>query len=422
MLSESEYEKWAKGFKTVQRLFQRLAAKKSGSKATERTYSRSLMLWHEYSGLNPDKTVQKWETESKADLSQALEDWDVKLDSFVNWLSKDKGFTKNVASSIHAAVKSLIKYNCRIRLTIGTPSVGIVESLTPLTIEDFRKIDTVASIQQKWIIRGLKDSGMSREDFIELTYGDVKSDFEKGEQFIHVNVIRRKEQIKYETFLGPNAVEVLRIYLDIRRKRGETISDKTPLTVGETQPYPKLAVNSLTKTVLRLGERVGIKASPHRLRKTFETYMSLSVRHPVVLKFWMGHKLASDIEAKYIIPPEPEQRKIYMEAYKTIDLAPKPEYDELIKAEIKTRMENLNAEQRKAFVAEITTLYGARAKRWVSEKEFKDLIEMPDLNPDGAGLTDCQFEQIAETELLSYLKAGWQIVKELQNGEVIVKR
>jgi len=37
---------------------------------------------------------------------------------------------------------------------------------------------------------------------------------------------------------------------------------------------------------------------------------------------------------------------------------------------------------------------------------------------------DCgeTFEQINESQLLSYLKAGWQIVKELQNGEVIVKR
>ncbi|MEM3696299.1 MAG: site-specific integrase [Candidatus Bathyarchaeia archaeon] len=422
MESESKYEKWAKQFKTVQRLFERLAAKKSGSKRTERIYSRNLMLWHEFSGLNPDETVAKWETEAKADLDKALEDWDVKLDLFVNWLVKNRGFTKNVASSVHATVKSLIKYNCRIKLDIGTPSVGIIEGLKPLTIEEFKKIDNVATVQQRWIIRGLKDSGMSREDFIELTYGDIKRDFEKGEQFIHIHVIRRKEQVRYETWLGPNAIEVLRLYLDLRRKRGETINDNTPLTVSNRKPYEKLGLDCLSKIVERLGEKVGVKASPHRIRKLFETYMALEIRHPIILRYWMGHKLKmSDIESRYVIPSENIQRDIYAKAYHLIDLQPKPEHDELLKAEIKARMETLNAEERKRFFAELMTLYGHRAKRWMTEKEFEDLMKESDTNPDGAGLNET-FEQIPESQLLQYLKAGWQIVHRLSNGEVIVKR
>jgi len=38
------------------------------------------------------------------------------------------------------------------------------------------------------------------------------------------------------------------------------------------------------------------------------------------------------------------------------------------------------------------------------------------------GETDCEFEQISETQLLSYLKAGWQIVHKLEDGQLIVKR
>jgi len=41
---------------------------------------------------------------------------------------------------------------------------------------------------------------------------------------------------------------------------------------------------------------------------------------------------------------------------------------------------------------------------------------------NGGEMTDCEFEQIGETQLLSYLKAGWQIVHRLENGKVIVKR
>ena len=38
------------------------------------------------------------------------------------------------------------------------------------------------------------------------------------------------------------------------------------------------------------------------------------------------------------------------------------------------------------------------------------------------GETDCDFEQIAETQLLSYLKAGWQVVHKLSDGQIIVQR
>ena len=407
MKSESKYEKWAKQFETVKMMFNRLAVKKSGSKHTERVYSRSLMLWHEFSRLNPDETVTKWRKEAKADLETALNDWDVKMDLFVNWLCKKKGFKKGVASSIHAAVKSLIKYNCRIRLSIGTPNVGIVESLKPITIEEFKKLDTIATIQQKWIIRGLKDSGMSREDFIELTYGDVKRDLERGDQYIHLNVIRRKEQIKYETFLGPNAVEALRLYLQIRRNRGETITDATPLTAGELKPYEKLAVNSVTKMVLRLGDRIGIKASPHRLRKMFETYLALEVRHPIILKYWMGHKLGSDIEAKYIIPPAPEQRKLYMEGYNKIDIT-QAVLEERVKA-IETVMQDMTPEQRV-----IMKKYGITVMRKTKHKKPEN-----ENCPDGE---HCEtFKEISETELLSHLQSGWRIVHNLANGRVILK-
>jgi integrase len=406
MKKPSEYEKWAHKFETVKRLFDRLAVKKSGSKHTERIYSRSLMLWHEYSGLNPDETVAKWRKEAKADLEQALDDWDVKMDLFVNWLVKTKGFKKGVASSIHAAVKSLIKYNCRIKLSIGTPNVGIVESLKPITIEEFKKLDTIATIQQKWIIRGLKDSGMSREDFIELTYGDVKADLERGEQYIHLNVIRRKEQVKYETWLGPNAIEVLTLYLQIRRNRGETITDVTPLTVGELKPYKKLAVNSLTKLVLRLGERIGIKASPHRLRKTFETYLALEVKHPIILRYWMGHKLKmSDIEARYVIPPEPEQRMLYKNAYKRIDIT-QASVEDRVKAleEFKTA---LTPEQREL----------AKRAGW-SLRKPKAKPKKNDCN-DG---THCEFCEIGDDQLLAHLQNGYEIVHNLQNGRLIVRR
>jgi integrase/recombinase XerD len=400
MLNESKYEQWAKQYKSVQKLFEKLSAKKSGSKATERTYSRSLMLWHEFSSLTPDETVAKWENEAKADLSQALQDWDDKLDAFVNWLVKTKGFTKGVSSGIHASVKSLIKYNSRIKLSIGTPPVGVVESLKPITIEEFKRLYSVANLQQRWILAGLKDSGMSREDFIELTYGDIRADFERGENFIHISAVRRKESVKYDTFLGPNAVEILRTYLEVRKRRGEVISDKSFLTVGDTQPYPQLAINSLTKTLLRVGQRVGISASPHRLRKTFETYMALTVRHPIILKYWMGHKLnVSDVEAKYIIPPVAEQLKLYQEAYRNLDISAQTVEDRV--KELEKFKETLTPEQ-----LENAKRLGLVRSRIKKKQDCEDGQH-------------CQ-KIVSEAELAKFLEDGWKVSAVLPSGKIVI--
>ena len=351
------------------------------------------------------------EKEAKAEYAQALEDWDVKLDQFVNWLTRTKGFTKKVSSSIHCTIKSLIKYNSRLKLSIGTPSVGLPESLKPITMDEFKKMFAVATLQQRWLLTGLKDSGMSREDFLELTYGDIKESFEKGLDFIPLKVSRRKEQLHYETFLGPNAVETLRLYLDIRKRRGEVITDKSFLTVQDIVPYEKLALNSLSKTVMRIGERVGIKASPHRLRKMFDTYLALKVRHPIILKYWMGHKLKmSDIEASYIIPPTPEQLKLYQEAYPNIDLTGGT-LEERAKKAAKEQLEAMLTPEQRELLHKAYMRKGEPAKIPPKPKREKD-----------CNGEHCEFKQVNESELLQCLKDGWQVIHKLSNGDIIVKR
>jgi hypothetical protein len=61
--------------------------------------------------------------------------------------------------------------------------------------------------------------------------------------------------------------------------------------------------------------------------------------------------------------------------------------------------------------AQIKSLQSLIAKKRVAKRTEHD-----------GGMTDCTFEQIAETQLLSYLKAGWSIVEKLRSGQVIVKR
>jgi len=397
---------WALQFESVRRMFDRLSVKKSGSKDTERMYARSLHHFYEFSGMTPDYVVELWKKQASGNYEEALEDWDVKLDQFVKWLMEKKGLKKSSAVDCHASIKALVKYNSRLKMAIGTPGRGIQKALQPITLEEFRDLDAVADEQQRFIIRALKDSGMSRKDFVALNYGDVRKEFEAGEKFIHIHAIRRKEELEYDTFIGPNAVEALKIYLRIRRNRGEILNDDTPLVASQKEPYPRLTPDNVTQIIDRLGEKIGITASPHRLRKTFESYMALEVRHPIILKYWMGHKLASDIEARYVLPPVQEQKALYQKAYKGIDLNQVASMDEFLKT-IEEVKASLPPELR------------AKAERLgIIIRQKKEISKVKKTMPNG-GSADCQ-KIVDETQLEGYLAKGWKVQAVLPSGRVVI--
>jgi len=112
-----------------------------------------------------------------------------------------------------------------------------------------------------------------------------------------------------------------------------------------------------------------------------------------------------------------------MKAYKNIDLIPRTDEYELFKADIKTRLQGMDPKQRRRFISEIRTLFRERAGRLIEEPDIKALLQEKPTKTDGANLDYSErFEQINENELLAYLRAGWQVVHRLQNGEVIVRK
>jgi len=405
---------WAKGDTAAKTLFDRLAVKRGESEGTVEVYSVALRLWSEFSKMTPRETVAKWKAEAKADYEEALNDWDMLLDRFVTWQIKEKGKGRNVAIRSHAVVKSLVKYNCKLKLAVGTPKHDPQTSIAATTLDEFKEVFATAGPAVRWQIAGLKDSGMSRGDFVELTYKDVKAQLEKGEKFIHMNVVRRKEKVKYETFLGPNAVDALKAYLKVREVRGEKITDATWLTIIDKRPWTQSCPNALTKNLMKVGARVGVDLSPHRLRKMFETYLSADVKSPIVLKYWMGHQIAGDIESHYIIPNEAEQRRIYEGAYKAIDVSG-GSLESRVRA-VEDIMATLTPEQKAEMEKRGVQLRAMKRRESLTpQKEDREKCG------DGRHCGE-EYAQIDETELLGRLKAGWRVEHELSGGQVIVSR
>ena len=307
-------------FETGRRWLNTVKAEKTGSEKTQLEYAYRLRKFCDYAKKNPDQLIaERKEQLGNEDEVEKRKTEELVRDFFNFQSSKSNRLS---AKAYHGALRSFFKYNY-LPLRMETPRARS-RKINPVTLEEFKQIDDIANPRDRALLRFMKDSGLSTKDVVVFNYGDIKKEFEAGNDFIHVQAVRQKTQVNYDTFIGPNAVEALKIYFQIRKTKGEPFTDNTPLFLSHgrrTAKYERLDSNSIRTIFTRLKQRIGIVVSPHRIRKLFSSYMALKIRHPAVLKYWMGHSVeTSDIEGRYVLPPLEEQRKLYIEAYEQIDI------------------------------------------------------------------------------------------------------
>jgi integrase len=410
---------WAKSFKAGEKWFLKLRAKHGEKPGTQKYYVRALKEFSEYVGMTPDEIIDAYKEGLKEDVNQAIEEWNEKLELFVPWIVDEFGLRRSVAASWFSAIKSFFKYNVAIKLTAAKPEFHS-KSYNPVTIDELRNnILPFADIYQTFEILFLKDSGMSQSDVLRLNVGDIE---DLGSGFGYIKTFREKEGVDYETFVGPNTTEAMRKCLDFRRRLGFEITNESPLFVKKHKPNERLTASLIQGSLRRLSKKAGVIVSTHRLRKTFETFLAIGKVHPIILKYWIGHKVKrgkTDIEAKYIIPPKPDQLKVYMEAYQHIDIeAPKLSEDERrIRALIdNARMLGVPEEQIEALLKE-------RGKTWHKPSELAMRMRAYTGRTETNGGSDCsEYKEISEGDLLSHLQNGWRIVHANSNGKVIVSK
>jgi integrase/recombinase XerD len=424
-VKESERRTWCYSFKASKLWLTAIQTDKSGSKHTEREYCRGLKAFCDWIGKTPDQLI----TERKAELKDAETEMDTenKLREFCAVLENKKTVTRTtIATKYHAPVKSFYSYN-NVPLKLRTPKHTTRER-EPHTIEQIKALMKIVDVRERAFIMLLKDSGMSREDAVMLRYGDIKAEYEAGKEVIHLKVVRQKESIEYDTFIGKNAIESIKAYLEFRQ-RPRTITriekdEKITETITEkiTEDTPIIATlhgKALTpenfSTIFdRLSDKAGFKTSPHRFRKFFESHLGLSAPSMLVKK-WMGHSLG--VETAYFKPSIEEQRQKYIESYREIDLSEKQTLSEL-KVKQMIALEQLKQTVTSEKYAELEKL----VLQTQSTKELDDLgsnIRSGKIQLEPIKREDCQF-LINENELENYIARGFRFVAVLPSGKLLV--
>jgi integrase len=290
---------------TVLKLATHLYRHTTGSDATLYQYTYGVYAFFTWLGRTPDILVKECLEDKSID--EVVE----KIDSFVGELKAKKLANGTIANHVKS-VRALFRTN---GIAIETHKVKRRVKYTDNapTQKELEKIINLADIREKAIVSILATSGLRIGTLVKLEYRHVDKDLEAGVVPVHIHVeaeITKGEYCSYDTFIGEEAVEYLKAYLDARRngtwymppeeidensplirdQHSRKIKSVSPACIGRLihQLYIKAGLIDITKRKRRYRLR------PHSIRKYFRTKLgSLGTISIEYIEYMMGHVIST---------------------------------------------------------------------------------------------------------------------------------
>jgi len=237
-------------------------------------------------------------------------------------------------------------------------------------------------------------------ELVNLSYGDVEEEYEKGVVPICLKLIRQKTGVPFKTFFGCDALKYLRLYLQTRKN----LISESPLFTkwGSEERITTAAIQQKFSEIakdlpfIKKKDLVGFNpARPHSLRAAFKSKLTNKISDDLI-EFWMGHTLGG-VKDAYLNMPTEELRELYMDAekYLAIEETSREELTKLekgrleISAEIEHKVKGLETTvsvlqqkvgEQKTTIETMYDKFEARTKALANEmferwkKEARDLI------------------------------------------------
>jgi len=392
----------------------------SQKKSTRYTYMTYWKYFLEFTSMTGDQILQS----RKADKEYA---WEKKVLEFRRWLTESKGQAEKSASTACAVVRGFFAHY---RLTLQfrrSESIQLHEAKTKyedyrFSREDLKKMFDIGDLSERYVLTAGKSFGLRAGDFLALTRGDLEPYLDRPVPISIGEYVTQKEKVKAYPFIDADALPIIKLIIE-RIDRENRI-----------QPTERILTYSheiqLSRTLQRLADKAGIKYGNKRIRfhclRKFLIDRLSSVMSESKWKQIVGKKIS---EGAYVSPDSlrEDYARVTSETCFT-----KPTLEGDIQKEIQKQALLAMAKSMGITEEQIVNMFSSGMKRGLRrtpltiDEELKILENAIEERrrrdsdcPDGE---HCEFEQIAETELLSRLKDGWQIVHNLHNGNVIVKK
>jgi len=206
-------------------------------------------------------------------------------------------------------------------------SVTQSKDLVP-TLEELKRMIDVMSLEEGFRILFIAQTGMRVSDAIALQIGDIKRELDLGNVPLAIRFLPKKDREligERITFLGSDGVEILKRYLVWREKKGERLTEDSPLFASRTKKHGKEKIVAVTSraindTVHEAARRAGVgngngkygRIRIHCLRKFFITQMTNHGMEDKIVNFLTCHKI-SEVDCVYWTRRIDQLRKIYAE-------------------------------------------------------------------------------------------------------------
>jgi integrase len=365
------------------------------------------------------------------------------LDKFCG--TKIEGFPESQKFVASVAVKSFFKHNyASLEKASGNMTLEKSKPYNALSKEGLRKLYNHAlNPRDRALIPFVTCTGIAKETLANLLWSHLEQDWEKkdlpcinlGPELLKGHGHGKYKDVRQITFLTPEAKAALKVYKEwVEKKLGRAVMPNEHIWLDTYQEirdgektgiYNPLTYHMFGHAILRLSKESGVPFSLHDGRRWVNTALegiaiSANWAHKI-----RGRKVRGE-EAPYSQPLIEQLREKYRLA------VPALEFTSETSSAVEDRLKSLEAfqksltpeqreEGRKAGLFARSTDKKKGRKGYKVRTGPKPDDEKPEDCKDGQHC-DTDFLQIPEAQLLDHLKVGWKIVKELANGEVIVKR
>ena len=447
-----------KEYDTVKRWLTQVGSK-TGSKSTQRIYLFNMNRYCQEIKKNPDEIIAERKSHLKSDDETLRRQHEEMLMGHFNKLAESK--SRNSAVNSFKTIKSFYKHNY-VDLKLISPKTWSSNTDRIPSLEDLKKmIDVCETPLQKAVILFSAQSGQRSGVVTAITYGMVKKQLENGDNPISIHVSGNlkdkkgnrinKNRQEYIFFIGSDTINALQIYINFMKNLGHEFKDDSPIFVtprkyrrfGGTKKE-KATFKSVDREALNLlVRRSAIKAGlmddnctkdangrtrypihHHCLRKSWQTAMEQGGIAKAWYEFMMGHSLGQ-LDRAYSKPTVEQLKEAYKRAepYLSISRINLPD------------LENMKKELLLSVVKQQCQILGFDPDRIKieKEKEIKGNITIDDeieilqreiLNAtmkNKVNNNKYDHKIVTETELTDYLNQGWEIVKDLPKGRLVIK-
>jgi integrase/recombinase XerD len=301
---------------------------KTIGESSKNYYLLSLQGFCTWCGKNPHELIMQRDKEIKSDKPSERNNTRDLITDYRKYLEK-QGYAPKTINAMDGAIRGFYSavlgrmgmINIRNYCSGNIPSK---KDLVP-TLEELKQMLDVVDLEEKFRIIFIAQTGMRISDAVKLKFGDIRREFDLGKIPLAIRFIPLKDGDvigERVTFLGSDGVDILKQYLELRKKRGETLTDDSPLftsRVGKGK-YRSITQHNFNETIKKAGRRIGLingdakygRIRIHCLRKFFITQMTNHGVEDKIINFLTCHKI-SDVDAVYWNRRVEELRRIYKE-------------------------------------------------------------------------------------------------------------